>query len=139
VRADAFADVGGFDPPMAPAEDADWCWRATARGWRIQYVKEARVTHHHRATLGGMIRQAYGYGLGNAALFAKHRDQFGAKVWIDPRFAGWAMKGLIKTPWCWATGRDPLQRRLAWYDFLSNAAQAWGRVRGGAHKRRLTD
>ena len=131
VRADVFADVGGFDPDLPPAEDADWCWRARAADWDIHFVPGAKVTHHHRSTLKDLLQQAYGYGLGNAALFAKHRHRWGARAWIDPRWTVWALKGLIKTPWLALTGSSPLGKRVGWYDFLSNAAQAAGRIRGG--------
>lgn len=132
VRADVFSLVGGFDPEMPPAEDADWCWRASAAGFSIRYAPAATVRHHHRASPRAMIRQSYEYGLGNARLFAKHRAGFGARVWIEPRRYAWAAKGLLKSPWDFATGRTPLARRLAWYDFLANSAQAIGRLRGAA-------
>ena len=71
------------------------------------------------------------YGLGNAALFAKHRHRWGARAWIDPHWSIWALKGPLKTPWLALTGSSPLGKRVGWYDFLSNAAQAAGRIRGG--------
>ncbi len=130
VRADVFSLVGGFDPEMPPAEDADWCWRAVAAGFSIRYAPAATVRHHHRASPRAMIRQSYEYGLGNARLFAKHRASFGARAWIEPRRYAWAAKGLLKSPWDFATGRTPLERRVAWYDFLANSGQAMGRLRG---------
>ncbi len=131
VRADAFERVGGFDPQMPPAEDADWCWRAAEEGCAIRYVPAALVRHHHRATLTGMLRQAYGYGLGNARLFCKHRRRWGARAWIEWNWWVWAIKGLARSPWDALTGATPLDKRLGWYDFLANGAQALGRLRGG--------
>lgn len=132
VRRDVYLELGGLDAGLAVAgEDADWCWRAAEAGWSIRYAPEAAVEHDHRATLGGLWRQAYHYGTGNAELFAKWRGKWGARVWIDPNHYVWALKALIKTPWALATGRTPLDRREAFYDLLANTAQALGRARGG--------
>jgi GT2 family glycosyltransferase len=34
------------------AEDADWCFRARARGWRLVYAPRARLWHHVSASAG---------------------------------------------------------------------------------------
>jgi len=47
VRADLFAEIGGFDPDAAPgAEDVDLGWRARIAGARIMVAPDARVRHH---------------------------------------------------------------------------------------------
>lgn len=136
IRREAFDAVGGFDPALADAgQDADWCWRAARAGWTLAWAPEARVVHHHRATLGDALRQAHRYGRGNAALFAKHRGAWGATVWIDPRYIGWTLRGLLAAPWHAATGRSPLDRRKGLYDLLTNGAQAAGRLRGAFEHR----
>lgn len=135
IRREAWTEVGGFDPDLSRAgEDADWCWRAAAAGWGIQYVPGAHVAHHHRASVREMVRQAYGYGLGNADLFAKWRGKWGAQSWLEPRRLAWAAKGLLKTPWLMLAARTPAERYFGYYDFLSNAAQAWGRWKGGRQR-----
>lgn len=47
VRADLFAQLGGFDDRYAPAyyEDADLCLRLRAAGWATRYAPAARVVH----------------------------------------------------------------------------------------------
>ena len=52
VRADAWAEVGGFDERFAPSyyEDTDLCFALRARGHRVVYEPRARVVHHERAT-----------------------------------------------------------------------------------------
>jgi GT2 family glycosyltransferase len=138
VRREVFDAIGGFDPALANAgQDADWCWRAARAGWSIRWTPAARVVHRHRATLGDALRQAYRYGRGNAALFAKHRNAFGARVWFDPRHAVWAARGFLVAPIHAVTGRTPLDRRLGLYDGLTNAAQAAGRLRGAVEHRVL--
>jgi GT2 family glycosyltransferase len=47
VRADLFAELGGFDPDIfAMGEDLDLCWRAQVAGARVMVAPEARVRHH---------------------------------------------------------------------------------------------
>jgi GT2 family glycosyltransferase len=138
VRRDLFLDLGGLDPNLLHAvEDADFCLRLADAGWRLDYAAEAIVTHHHRATAGGLWHQAVDWGAGQAELFAKWRSRWDRSVWIDPRHYVWAAKGLIKTPWRLATGRTPYERSEPWYDFLANAGLAWGRVSMGLRKGRL--
>jgi GT2 family glycosyltransferase len=138
VRRDVWLELGGLDPELAVAgEDADFCWRAARAGWRILYVPEAAVTHHHRATLGGLWRQAYHYGIGQADLFAQWRGEWGARVWIEPKHYVWALKALLKTPVSFALSRGPLERREPFYDFLSNLALVAGRIAGGLRHRAL--
>ncbi|MGD0882010.1 MAG: glycosyltransferase family 2 protein [Acidimicrobiales bacterium] len=46
VRADLFAELGGFDPTIvAMGEDLDICWRAQVVGARILVAPDARIRH----------------------------------------------------------------------------------------------
>lgn len=136
VRADVYRALGGLDPALAVAgEDADFCWRAARAGWAIRFVPGAAVTHYHRSTLGGLWRQAYHYGIGNAELFAKWRADWGARAWVEPCHYVWALKGALKAPLRLLAGRDPLARREPFYDFLANLAMAAGRARGALKRR----
>lgn len=136
VRRDVYLELGGLDPELHVAgEDADWCWRAATAGWSLAYAQAAAVVHTHRATLGGLWRQSYHYGIGNAELFAKWRAAWGARVWIEPRTILWAAKALLKTPYGFLAGRTPLDRREAFYDFVANTAMVLGRMRGGLKRR----
>ncbi|HET7722417.1 MAG TPA: hypothetical protein VFK43_20795, partial [Acidimicrobiales bacterium] len=50
VRADLFAELGGFDPAMADyGADVDLCWRAQVAGARVVVAPEARVRHREAA------------------------------------------------------------------------------------------
>ncbi|MFM8237617.1 MAG: glycosyltransferase [Actinomycetota bacterium] len=52
VRADLFADLGGFDPATAPgSDDIDLCWRARIAGARVVVAPEARVGHRESSSL----------------------------------------------------------------------------------------
>jgi hypothetical protein len=71
-RRDALLEAGGFDPRCATGEDIDLSIRIAAAGRELWFEPSARVTHHHRSTLRGLLRQWFGYGLGHAYLFRKH-------------------------------------------------------------------
>ena len=136
IRRDLYLELGGLDQDLHHSgEDADFCWRAAAAGWRIRYEPRCVVVHHHRATLGALCAQAYHYGRGQADLFAKWRGAWRAGSWIESCHYVWALKGLCKSPLGLAWGRTPLARREPFYDFLANSALALGRLRGGLHHR----
>src|SRR5260370_36819604 len=46
VRADLFAELGGFDPGTFPgSEDLDLCWGARLAGARVVVAPDARAAH----------------------------------------------------------------------------------------------
>lgn len=137
VRRDVFESVGGFDPALAvAAEDADWCIRAADAGWTIRYAPGAAVLHEHRSDPASMLRQAYDYGIGEAELFAKHRERWGAEEWTERVRYVWAAKGLLRAPLDLIAPRGPAANRnhtrlFGWYDFRANLAHARGRREAG--------
>jgi GT2 family glycosyltransferase len=54
VRASLWRELGGFDQRFAPMyyEDADLCFAARARGWRVMYEPRAEVIHFEGSTAG---------------------------------------------------------------------------------------
>lgn len=53
IRADLFAELGGFDPGIvAMGEDLDFCWRAQVAGARIIVAPDARVRHREGLASG---------------------------------------------------------------------------------------
>jgi GT2 family glycosyltransferase len=69
VRADLFAEVGGFDPIYSPAyyEDADLCFKLTERGFRTVFEPRSRVVHLR----GGGSQQAQTLMTANRRIFAE--------------------------------------------------------------------
>jgi GT2 family glycosyltransferase len=101
VRRALANELGGFDERVVIyGEDYDFCARLYQRGVVLVYVPEAVVAHHHRITVGGMMKQAFGFGRGHAFLFRHH----GAGLWVD----------LPGGPWDWKSA--PFH---AWLDFAS--------------------
>ncbi|HXZ61969.1 MAG TPA: glycosyltransferase, partial [Acidimicrobiales bacterium] len=53
VRADLFAELGGFDPGIvAMGEDLDFCWRSQVAGSRVVVAPAARVRHREAVASG---------------------------------------------------------------------------------------
>jgi len=77
-------ELNGFDEKSvggtAAGSDYELCARIYARGAEIVYVPEARVVHHHRITLRGMVRQAFDYGQSHAYLISR---KLARGLWID--------------------------------------------------------
>jgi GT2 family glycosyltransferase/glycosyltransferase involved in cell wall biosynthesis len=52
VRADVFAEVGGFDERFFMFyEDVDLGWRLNLRGWRVRYEPASLAYHRHHASM----------------------------------------------------------------------------------------
>ena len=77
-RREALVGVGGFDPAFrSPSgEDVDLSWRLQAKGWRL-VRGGAAVTHHHRSSVGEILRAYQVHGTGRAVLDARHPDRPG--------------------------------------------------------------
>ena len=65
VRKDVFNRIGGFDEKLRYSEDRELCSKIYKSGYRIKAVKNAEVEHIHRTTLGGLIKQSFGFGTGH--------------------------------------------------------------------------
>lgn len=86
VRRVLAQDLQGFDESVGIyGEDYDLCARLYARGAEVAYVPEAQVAHFHRTTLGGMVRQAFGFGRSHPYLLRRHAPR---GLWLDlPRWS----------------------------------------------------
>jgi GT2 family glycosyltransferase len=81
VRRSLLERLAGFDEDLEIyGEDFDLCARLYALGSEIAYVPESRVAHHHRTTLGGMLRQTFGFGRAHPVLLRRHA---GKGLWLD--------------------------------------------------------
>ncbi len=77
MRCTALTDVGLLDTAYAMyAEDADWCFRARERGYRLRFAPAARLWHHVSASAGA--RSAY-----------KMRRRLASQVRFLKRHARW--------------------------------------------------
>lgn len=62
IRREALNDVGGFDERyFFFFEDADWCFRARRRGWKLAGVSIPGIFHAGSATIGALSRLQAAY------------------------------------------------------------------------------
>lgn len=81
VRRNLLETLHGFDEEvMIYGEDYDLCARLYRQQVTIVYRPDARVIHHHRTTLSGIVRQAFGFGRGQAYLVHRHRPD---GLWLE--------------------------------------------------------
>jgi GT2 family glycosyltransferase len=79
VPTERFRAVGGFDEHFSTAEDREFCNRWLERGGQLAYAPDALVVHANRLTLGGFVRQHFGYGRG-AHRFHRKRGRVASSV-----------------------------------------------------------
>lgn len=64
IRRDCAVEVGKYDPQMATSEDVEICFRvALSDRWVACREPGVVVRHKARRTLGGMLRQLWGWGI----------------------------------------------------------------------------
>jgi GT2 family glycosyltransferase len=100
VRRSILTDLNGIDEKSvggtAAGSDYELCARIYALGAEIVYVPEARVAHHHRITLRGMVRQAFDYGMSHAYLISRHLSR---GLWVDLPIHPFSWKGCRVHAW----------------------------------------
>jgi glycosyltransferase involved in cell wall biosynthesis len=74
---DLFERLGGFDPRFITAEDIDLNLRAVRAGAAVEYVSEAVIYHHKRATFVRFLYQAFWNGYGRKQLTEKQGSLWG--------------------------------------------------------------
>ena len=73
-RRAVFERIGRFDEELITCEDADILWRMQLETeLTLVYRPEAVVWHRHRSSRLGLWRQTFGWGVGQALLYGKHR------------------------------------------------------------------
>lgn len=76
-RRSALERIGGFDAalgagtPAKGGDDLAGFLSVVQAGYRLAYEPSALVWHHHRRAEEGMVRQAYGYGVGLGAYLTR--------------------------------------------------------------------
>ena len=84
-RTEALRSLGGFDTAMRLGEDVDLVWRLGAAGHRCRYEPAVVVHHAPRTTVGGVLRQRFGYGRSAASLASRHPGAL-----APVRMSGWS-------------------------------------------------
>jgi glycosyltransferase involved in cell wall biosynthesis len=63
--------IGGFDEDLAAGEDVELSGRLWRAGVKLAYLEDAVVRYRYRTTIGGLWRQARGYGRARPELFRR--------------------------------------------------------------------
>ena len=64
VPSDIFRTLGGFDGQLRTAEDRELCDRWLAKGFKLYYVPQAKVSHFHTLGFSSFCHQHFNYGRG---------------------------------------------------------------------------
>jgi GT2 family glycosyltransferase len=95
IRRDAWDAAGGYDPALFFCwEEFDFCLRAIALGWRVQYRGDLVVRHKVSAERRvGWSGERWFYFVRNRVFIAR---KYGASwVALLPRMAGYLLKGVL--------------------------------------------
>jgi len=86
ARRDALESVGGFDPafPAPSGEDNDLCYRLRDAGFRIRFVPEALVDHHHPVSLARYLREQARHGTWRVVLYRAHPERVRGDEYAGP-------------------------------------------------------
>lgn len=91
LRSEAIDDVGGFDESFfLYAEETDWAYRATRRGWRHRVVTDVTAVHAGAGTSTDPQRREIHFHAGQERFYRKH---YGALGWGMARAA--ALSGAL--------------------------------------------
>lgn len=58
-----------FSNDLQYSEDVDWSYKMKARGFKIEYAKDAIVEHSHNYTIGQVYKRFYGEGLAEGYIY----------------------------------------------------------------------
>ncbi len=99
IKKDFFMRLGGFDENIQIyGEDHLLCLKIYTNGGKICQLTSAKIRHNHRATLKGLVKQSYGFGLAHPMLMSRISGGFvilqlpiktiylkmhNLKLWID--------------------------------------------------------
>jgi glycosyltransferase involved in cell wall biosynthesis len=75
IWAAALTRLGGFHEGSDCGEDVDLAWRAQLAGMRVAFAPGALIHRRRRDGLGPFARRFFGYGQGDAWLYARYRGQ----------------------------------------------------------------
>jgi GT2 family glycosyltransferase len=84
VPAQAFRQIGGFDPHFRTAEDREFCARWLASGRRLVSAPDALVVHDARSSPGRFWRRHYAFGKGAYTFRSRHSRTAASRIRLEP-------------------------------------------------------
>jgi cellulose synthase/poly-beta-1,6-N-acetylglucosamine synthase-like glycosyltransferase len=121
LRASLLRELGGFSEHYAHGgDDAELFFRLQLQGHQVCFVPEATVEYRERATLRGVARQFYDYGLNDPRLYREFAASGMPRQSIAKALRAWTHL-IILAPWY---GWRPARRR----QWARSVARRVGRV-----------
>ncbi len=82
VRRQAIEQVGLLDEGFFMySEELDWCYRMKREGWKVVYLPEARVVHHHaKSSSQDLPHQHINFQASKCRYFSKHHGRLSGAV-----------------------------------------------------------
>jgi GT2 family glycosyltransferase len=76
-RRNRFLEMGGYDTtfPLACAEDVEFSYRLSARGWKMKFTPRAAVYHTHPDTLWRYLKKKYKFAFWRVLAVRKNPDR----------------------------------------------------------------
>jgi len=68
-------NVGGFNMRVRANQDCDFSYKMLDAGYKIKYVPEADILHHHRSSWRRYFRQQYSYARDLPTVLLNHKDR----------------------------------------------------------------
>lgn len=85
IRRECALGVGGYDPDMRTSEDVEICFRvALSDRWVACREPGVVVRHKARRTLGGMVKQLWGWGINLGKAYRKTGRRGIYLYWVTP-------------------------------------------------------
>lgn len=122
IKSSVLQEIGGFDASLLTGEEVDVAIKAQLRGYDVAFVPNAVMHYRHRPGLRPLSKQAYRYGLGNAALFRRY-NAHGLRPSKPLEIVSFGLRVLRGIPGAVLSE----QKRGAWIRMVSYLA---GQVRG---------
>ena len=92
---EAIEQAGGWDEGMLRAEDWDLNYRIRARGGRIWFTPDLRVTYRPRASIRTLVAQYFHYGRWRRVIVREHPETASFRYLAPPAAAALVTAGLV--------------------------------------------
>ncbi len=116
VRCVLLDELNGFEESLSiSAEDYDLCARLYEHRAVIAYKPAAKVSHYHRTNLLGMLRQAFGIGLGHPCMLRRHAV---SGLWLDFPVRSFSLSGFPVPAWIDLASADKKTMAILGVGFL---------------------
>ena len=121
VPAEAFREIGGFDPSHRTSEDREFCARWLASGRRLVFAADATVVHAATSSLRRFWRRHVAFGEGAYRFRSRHARSPDNRISLEP--PGFYRR-LVLAPF--AAGPSPEAAALSGLILLSQIASGCG-------------